>query len=190
MIQGTVNDISPGAKKLVNDGLFNVVPLVADADQGRFMNYLYQQQQMPTDAKGVLVHLTAVQPDGSSKDLGYVTSDLNGHYALTWTPDQIGTYTITSAFTGSNSYWPSSSVTSIGMQNAPAAVVVPTATPPPTAVVTPTAPPTIAPTPTPVVTVAPTPPASPTPVALYVGIAAVVIIIVIVAAAIALRRRK
>jgi hypothetical protein len=191
MIQGTVSDVSSGAKQLVTDGKFNLVPLISDADQGRFMNYLYQQQQKPTDAKGVLVHLTVVQPDGSSKDLGYVTSDINGHYAITWTPDQIGTYTVTAAFEGSNSYYPSSDVTSIGMQNAPAAVVVPTATPQPTAVVTPTvAPPTVAPTPTPVVTVAPTPPASPTPVALYVGIAAVVVIIVVVAAALALRRRK
>jgi len=191
MIQGTVSDVSAGAKQLVANGLFNVVPLVSDADQGRFMNYLYQQQQKPTDAKGVLVHLTVIQPDGTNKDLGYVTSDLSGHYALTWTPDQIGTYTITAAFEGSNSYYPSSDVTSIGMQNGPAAVVVPTATPQPTAVITPTiAPPTIAPTPTPVVTIAPTPPAASTPVALYVGIAAVVIIIVVVAAAIALRRRK
>ena len=191
MIQGTVNDISPGAIQLIADGKFNVVPLVSDVDQGRFMNYLYQQQQKPTDAKGVLVHLTAMAPDGSTKDLGYVTSDLSGHYALTWTPDQIGTYTVTAAFEGSNSYWPSSAETSIGMQNAPAAAVTPTPTAAPTAVVTPTAPPTVAPTPPPVSpSVAPSPPAAPTPVALYVGIAAVVIIIVVVAAALALRRRK
>jgi len=191
MIQGTVNDISPGAMQLISTGKFNTVPLVSDNDQGRFMNYLYQQQQKPTDATGVLVHLTAVAPDGSSKDLGYVTSDLSGHYALTWTPDQIGTYTITAAFEGSNSYWPSSSETSIGMQNPTASAAPVTPTPPPT--ITPATPtPTIAPTPSPVTSpsVAPSPPASTTPVALYVGIAAVVIIIIVVAAALALRRRK
>jgi len=193
MIQGTVSDISPGAQQLVAQGKFNIVPLVSDASQGTFMNYLYQQQQMPTTATGVLVHLTAVAPDGSSKDLGYVTSDLSGHYALTWTPDQIGTYTITATFQGSNSYYPSSAETSIGMQNPPAAVVVPTASPTPQATATPptvTPSPTIATTPSPVVTIAPSPPAASTPVALYVGIAAVIIIIVVIAAAIALRRRK
>ncbi len=188
MIQGTVEDISPGAKQKVADGEFNIVPLVADEDQGRFMNYIYQQQQRPVDCRGVLVHLQAVDPNHNTKDLGYVTSDINGFFKMSWTPDAVGDYTIVASFDGSNSYWPSTAEAAIGTFSAPAPSVAPPSPTPPTTPAPSTPPPTPIVTPTP--TIAPTPPGEPTPVALYAGIAAVVIIVIVVAAALALRKRK
>jgi hypothetical protein len=159
-----------------------------------WMEYLYMQKPMPNDATGVKVHLTALDSNSNTEDLGVVTSDTSGLYSLMWTPPITGKYTITATFEGSNSYWPSSSETAIGVTEpivAPAIVV--TATPAPTqpAVVTPTpiqptVAPTLAPTPSPVII----PPTSATPITTYVAIGAAVIIIIAIAAALTLRRRK
>ena len=186
MIQGTVSDISPGAKQKVANGEFNIVPLIADADQGVFMNYIYQQQAMPTHANGVTVRLTAFDSNHNTIDIGNTTSDLNGFFKFMWTPPNEGTYTVIASFDGSNSYFPSTAETGVGVSAAPSASVAPTpistATVPPVTV-----------TPSPIMTSTPTsapPPTAQTPVALYVAIAAAIVIIAIVAAAIVLRRRK
>jgi hypothetical protein len=111
-----------------------------------------------------------------------------------WTPPITGKYTITATFEGSNSYWPSSAETAIGVTEATASpAIVTTATPAPTqpAVVTPTpvqqtTAPTLAPTPSPVIV----PPTSATPITTYVAIGAAVIIIIAIAAALTLKRKK
>jgi len=193
VIRGSVTDQSAGAKQLVDSSLFNAVPAASDSSMGQWMEYLYQQKPMPNNMTGVTVHLTALDSNGNTEELGSVVTDKSGLYSLLWTPPITGKYTITAAFEGSNSYWPSSAETAIGVTEAkasPAVVPTPTAAPTQPPVVTPTptqtAAPTIAPTPTPAVV----PPASGTPIMTYVAIGAVVIIIIAVAAALALRRRK
>jgi len=193
-VQGFVTDIATGTTQdQVKSNFPHGVPCVSDASMCAWMGYVYQQQPCPNTATGVLVHLTAFDPNNNTEDLGYATTDLSGNYAIQWTPPVPGVYKITATFAGTNGYWPSNAETAISVSEAPHAQPSQTTAPtaPATAVVTPTVPPTIAPTPPPVSpSVAPSPPAAQTPVALYAGIAAVVIIIVVVAAALALRRRK
>ena len=191
IIRGTVTDKAAGAKQLVENGEFNTVPAVSDASEGAWMNYLYMQKPMPTDVTGVKVHLTAFDPNNNIEDLGYVTTDKSGLYSLLWKPPVPGKYTITATFEGSESYWPSSSSTAIGVTEAAAASPIVNPTAAPTQIVIPTSTPTqptqsTSPSPSPAVQ----PPTSGVPATTYIAIGAAVIIIVAVAAALALRRRK
>ena len=146
------------------------------------MEYVYEQQPKPTDAKGVEVTLSVRDSNNNTYEIGQATSDASGMYKLLWKPNDPGVYTIIATFAGSKSYWPSQAETALGVTSA-----VPTTT-------------TIAPTPTPaqtpVQTATPAPTtAAPEPkggdqTAIYVAVAAVVIIIAIVAAAVILRKRK
>jgi outer membrane protein assembly factor BamB len=172
LIQGTVADISAGAKVKVATGEFNIVPMVSDEFQGQWMNYIYQQQEMPTHASGVTVYLTAIDSNHNTIDIGTTTSDLSGFYKFVWTPPNEGEYTVTAAFEGSNSYWQSSAKTGVVVSSSPSASVSPGG---PTPIVTPS--------------IAPSPEAQ-AQTTLYIAIAAVVIIVAVVAAAVLLRRRK
>ncbi len=189
-ITGTVTDQSVGAKNVAEKlGYVNGVPAIADEDMQEWMEYLYSQQAMPTNGKGVKVHLTSIDPNGNFQDLGYATSDLGGSYGLSWTPPVEGTYQITATFGGSKSYGNSYATTHFVVKPATAApVVTPTAAP----TVTPVAPAT----PTPVKSVSPsptqavTPPTSAEPTTTYIAIGVAIVVIVAVAAALVLRRRK
>ncbi len=94
MITGTVTDQSPGQAG---------TPAVSDADQAAWMEYLHMQKTMPCPT-GVQVQLTAVAADGSSIDIGTVTSDANGMFKKAWTPTTEGEYTIVASFSGTESY--------------------------------------------------------------------------------------
>ncbi len=184
VIQGTVTDQSPGAKD---------TPAIADNSMEAWMEYLYQQQAKPTNATGVPVHVTAIEPNGNYQDLGNVTSDAAGNYAVMWTPPVPGLYKVTATFAGSNSYWGSSSEIAFGISAAkpgasPAIITTPLPTSSTNPTVQPTAPPTqtAAPTPTQCVT----PPTSQAPTVTYVAIGVAIVVIVAAATAIALRRRK
>ncbi len=188
LIEGTVTDICAGAKQLVQTGEFNVVPAMSDASQSKWMEHLYMQKPLAADATGVTVKLTVTDPNGNSQEIGTATTDINGNYAVAWTPSMEGMYRVIATFAGTNSYWGSSQTTYFMVGPAPAAIVTPTP------VVTPTAaPPTGAPSASPT----PTPSVAPTAVSgaglgteYYIAIAAVVIIVVIAATAVVLRRRK
>ena len=192
LLQGTVTDQSPGNTCLGKPAAGT--PAISDASMSAWMAYLYMQQTKPTNATGVTVHLTAIDPNGNSQDIGYATSDDHGLYSISWVPPVPGVYTVTATFAGTNSYYSSDAQTSFLVSAAPSAAVVataaaPTAVPtqPPTSV-TPTLAPTatIAATPSPVVI----PPASGVPTATYVAIGLAIVIIVAIAAALVLRRRK
>ena len=114
-IRGTVTDQCAGAKQLVQDGKFNIVPAVADESMGTWMEYLYMQKPMPSNAKGVPVTLTATDSSGNTITIGTVTSDISGNYATMWTPPSAGQYKITVAFEGTGSYWSSSAETAVGV---------------------------------------------------------------------------
>ena len=184
LIQGTVTDQSPGAKG---------TPAISDAFMEPWMEYIYEQQAMPTNATGVPVMITALDPNNNVEVIGNVTSDITGNYAIQFTPPVPGMYAITASFGGSNSYFSSSAETHLYVAAASASPAIQPTTPataPPTVAPTiapTTAAPTIPPTPTPYV--AP-PPTSQAPTMTYITIGAVIVIIVAVAAAIALRRRK
>jgi hypothetical protein len=111
VIHGTVTDQSAGAKaQALARG--NIVPAIADADQQAYMEYLYEQQAKPTDAKGVPVTLSAIDPNGNVVPIGTTTSDMSGTYGFAWTaPDVPGSYTIIASFAGSESYFSSQAAT-------------------------------------------------------------------------------
>ncbi len=161
-IQGTVTDISAGAKQKVQAGEFNIVPAVSDASMGSWMQYLYMQQPMP-NANGVTVKITALDPAGNNVDIGTTTTDISGKYGISFIPQSPGTYRITATFAGSDSYYGSTDTTFLAVGGGASPFVSPSQ--------------------------AVNPEAAPNAV-LYVGIAAILIIAVVAILALILRRRK
>jgi len=119
LIEGTVTDQSPGAKD---------TPAIADADMQAWMEYMYMQQAMPTDAKGVEVTLDAIDPNGNFVNIGTTTSDASGMFKKAFIPEVPGEYTIIATFAGSKSYGYSYAETAIAVSDAPA-TPAPTAAP-------------------------------------------------------------
>ncbi len=180
MIQGKVTDQTPSPEA-------KDTPAISDASMGQWMEYLYMQKPMPTSATGVPVKLTAVDPNGNTQDIAVVTSDKFGMFMKMWQPQTPGEYKIIATFEGSESYWPSSAESALG--------VVAAAAPQPTAATpTPTSAPTSAPTaittPTASPSAVPVPPGEFSTTVIYVASAAVVIVVVIALIAVVLRRRK
>ncbi|MFZ7138926.1 MAG: PQQ-binding-like beta-propeller repeat protein [archaeon] len=115
LIQGTVMDLSPAQPN---------TPAISDADMGEWMDYLHGQNATlinnPPKPNGVEVSLTAVDSNGNTQNLGTTTSDFEGLYSLTWTPEVEGKYTVYATFDGSESYWSSSDATAFNVDPAPA----------------------------------------------------------------------
>jgi outer membrane protein assembly factor BamB len=190
--------VSPGTKVLITGTVTDQTPTpeaqgkpaISDADQTEWMKYLYSQQPLPENAKGVEVYLTAIDPNGNFQEIGTATTNVLGNYAIAWTPPVPGLYTVKAVFEGSNSYYGSQAGAAfvVGEQTAP--IVQPTPTTP-GQTITPTQP---VQTPTqsvsPSATIVPLPPSSGTPTTTYLIIGAAVVIIVAAAAALVLRKRK
>ena len=175
MITGTVTDQSPGAIGKA---------AVSDQYMTPWMEYLYEQQPIPANAKGVTVKLSAIDPNGNTQNIGEVTTDLKGNYGMMWTPPVEGQYKIIATFEGSESYWPSYNTAYLAVDPAPSAAPQPTATP------TATPEPTATPTPTASPSPAPQPEAGPSTDMYIIAAAAVVVIVVVAVAAVFLRKRK
>jgi hypothetical protein len=176
MITGSVTDQSPASKD---------TPAISDESMGAWMEYLHMQKVLPGNATGVLVTLTANDPNGNTQNIGTVKTDLSGKYGFAWTPPVEGNYRITATFAGTESY--SSSFDSTYMVVGPAATPQPTSTP------------TSGPSATVAPTITPTATASPSPVPntgaglgteVYIAIASAAVIAVVAAAALILRKRK
>jgi hypothetical protein len=75
------------------------------------MEYLYMQMPKPTNTTGVPVTLSTIDPNGNYVVIGTTTTDANGQFTYTYTPPVPGTYAVTAAFAGSNSYFTSSAQT-------------------------------------------------------------------------------
>ena len=134
LVEGMVTDISPGTEEYLQTARFpNGVPAISDEDQSAWMEYLYQQQHKPTDATGVDVTITVLDPNGNCYDVATATSDVNGFYSASFTPPVPGKYTIYASFTGSESYYGSLALTAINVEEAPAATTAPTPIPASTA---------------------------------------------------------
>jgi hypothetical protein len=110
LIEGTVTDQSPGAKG---------TPAISDDDMSPWMEYLYMQQEMPKNAKGVEVSLDTLDPNGNFVHIDTVTSDASGMFKKMFTPEVPGEYTIIATFSGSESYYGSYAETAIGVSEAP-----------------------------------------------------------------------
>jgi hypothetical protein len=109
IIEGTVVDKSPGTNDDRAVALYpNGVPCVSEESVSPFMEYVYMQKQKPTNTTGVPVTLSVVDSNGNYRQIGSTTSDANGKFHLTWTPDITGDYTVTANFLGTTSYYPSS----------------------------------------------------------------------------------
>ncbi len=184
LIKGTITDQSPGITALGIPA--KGTPAVSDASQTAWMEYMYMQRPMPTNASGVPVTITAYDANGNSHDVATVTSDISGTYAVSWTPPVEGLYRVVAKFAGSEAYF-GSTATTYFVIGAAAASPAPTGVPPTQA-------PPIS-TSTPVQTATPTPSPVPQPgevsnTMIYVAAAAVVIIVVIAVTALVLKRRK
>lgn len=127
-ITGSVLDKSPGAAQTEQTARFpNGLPCISDASMNDWMNYVYMQKPAPTNATGVQVTFSAIDPNNNYITLGTTTTDTSGNYGFVWnTPDVSGTYHIIASFSGSNSYWGSSDTTYLNI--ASAATPNPTAT--------------------------------------------------------------
>jgi hypothetical protein len=93
-----------------------------------WMEYIYMQKPKPTNATGVPVALSVLDANGNYREIGTIISNTDGFFTFNWKPDITGQYTVYASFAGSESYWPSHSVTSFAVESA-APTHEPTATP-------------------------------------------------------------
>jgi len=132
VIKGTVTDDTPSGRRNTNDLLdftLKGTPAISDEDMGRWMEYLFMQQEYPADAKGVEVVLTVVDPNSNCYEIGRTTSDVLGTYGYVFEPLVPGTYELFATFEGSKAYGGSTAKTYINVMEAPAATAEPTPTP-------------------------------------------------------------
>jgi hypothetical protein len=129
-VKGTVTDISSGTEQSAQKARFpHGVPAIADESQSAWMEYLYQQQPLPTNAKGVEVIVEVFDPNSNYHEVGRTTSDASGFYKLKFTPDVPGEYTIVARFPGSESYYSSYAETAINVEEGTAPTQAPTTAP-------------------------------------------------------------
>jgi hypothetical protein len=94
------------------------------------MEYMYMDQAFPTQATGVNVVLTAIDPNHNLITIGNATSDISGTFGYQWTPPDVsGKYTIIATFNADNSYYASSGETIMTVGSPAAASPAPTSTP-------------------------------------------------------------
>lgn len=122
VIEGTVTDQSTGTKD---------TPAISDEDMGDWMEYIYMQKTIPSDAKGVDVSIDVIDDNGNFRNIGIATSDMSGVYNLVWEPDIPGKYTVIATFAGSESYASSYASTNFYVEEAPEPTAPPDATPAP-----------------------------------------------------------
>ena len=74
-ISGTITDVSAGASQsVVSKNFPNGLPCVSDQSQSHFMEYVYQQQPLPSDTTGVPVTISVVDGNGNFRQIGQTTS--------------------------------------------------------------------------------------------------------------------
>lgn len=126
VIRGTVIDISAGTNQNEQAARFpNGVPVVSDASQQEWMQYVYMQKPRPTSVTGVEVTLSVLDSNNNTREIGKTMTDINGFFTLNWKPNIEGNYTVYASFAGSESYWPSHAVTSFAVDPAPTTAPTP-----------------------------------------------------------------
>ncbi len=130
LVEGTVTDISAGSQQEAVAANFpNGLPCVSDESQSQWMEYVYMQQPCPTNATGVKVTVSVLDPNNNCYDVATTTSDADGFFSTTFVPQVPGKYTVYATFTGSESYYGSYALTAINVEEAPAATPAPTPSP-------------------------------------------------------------
>jgi hypothetical protein len=120
MITGYVTDTSAGTKDATIAARFpNGVPAVADEDQSDWMLYVYKQFSRPM-ASGVEVTLSVLDANNNYREIGKTTSDADGFYSFSWTPDIPGKFVVYASFAGSKAYYPSHALAAFNVGPAPA----------------------------------------------------------------------
>ncbi len=121
VVEGMITDISPAAEDPVVKARFpHGVPVMSDEDMSAWMEYLYMQMAKPTEAVGVEVTVSVLDPNNNVYDVAVATSDDNGYYSATFVPEVPGDYKIIARFAGSESYYGSVAETFINVEEAPA----------------------------------------------------------------------
>jgi outer membrane protein assembly factor BamB len=129
-ITGNVMDISAGSQQEAVAANFpNGLPCVSDASMTQWMEYIYEQQPLPTDATGVEVVLDVIDSNGNYYNIGTATTDTSGTFAFTWTPIIPGEFTVIATFAGTNSYYGSRAEAHFYTSEVPAPTPAPTPTP-------------------------------------------------------------
>jgi hypothetical protein len=130
LVQGTVTDISAGTKQEAVAANFpNGLPCVSDDSMSSWMQFVYQQQPCPANVTGVKVTISVLDPNNNQYDVGTTTSDANGAFSYTFTPEVPGKYTVIASFAGSGSYYGSSAETALAVNEAPTSTPEPTPMP-------------------------------------------------------------
>jgi hypothetical protein len=132
VVEGTVTDQTTSGQRNINDEVdftLQGTPAISDEDMTAWMEYMFMDQGFPSDAKGVEVTLTVVDPNSNVYEIGTTTSDTSGNFALTFEPLVPGDYQIIACFDGSRSYGPSQATTHMTVEEAPAATPMPTPEP-------------------------------------------------------------
>ncbi len=119
LVEGTVMDTSGGTTQdIITTRFPDGLPAVSEDSMEAWMEYAYMQQIKPTNATGVDVVLTVIDPNNNYYEVGRTTSDASGSYKLLFTPEVPGTYTVIAKFEGSESYYGSYAETAIGISEA------------------------------------------------------------------------
>jgi hypothetical protein len=123
VIRGTVMDTSAGTEQEgVIERFSNGVPAVSDESMREWMEYVYMQQNFPSDVEGVKVFVKILDPNDEWYST-IVTTDSNGVFSHSWAPSIVGDYHVTAMFEGSESYYTSYSTTTFTVDEAQVADV-------------------------------------------------------------------
>jgi outer membrane protein assembly factor BamB len=130
VVEGNVIDVSAGTKQVEQAARFpNGVPAVSDESQSMWMEYVYMQKPKPTNATGVEVIISVLDPNNNCYEVGRTASDSSGMFSLSFVPEVPGDYTVVATFEGSESYYGSFAETSLTVEDAPEATPEPTPMP-------------------------------------------------------------
>jgi hypothetical protein len=132
IVEGMVTDVSPATNDDAVAMRFpNGVPAVSDESQGEWMKYVYAQFARPTDATGVEVIISVLDPNNNAYEVARTTSDASGFFSAEFIPEVPGKYTVTATFEGSGAYYGSFAETAIRVEETPQASPTPTPSPAP-----------------------------------------------------------
>jgi hypothetical protein len=130
VVKGMVTDTSAGTQQNEQAARFpNGVPVISDADMTDWMGYIYQQKPLPTEATGVEVVISVLDPNINCYEVARTTSDTSGYFGCTFEPEVPGFYKVIATFEGSEGYWGSSAETFLNVEDAPQPTPVPTPVP-------------------------------------------------------------
>jgi hypothetical protein len=87
------------------------------------------QKARPSDATGVEVVISVLDPNDNFYEVGRATSDSNGMFKMSFVPLVPGDYTVIASFAGSKAYWGSYAESAISVEDAPQATPEPTPQP-------------------------------------------------------------